>query len=109
MPNVAAGGRTSPWLPPPPYSLGAQDSILAGFRDGELDRGLGGDLYGFAGGGVAADPRLALREFEDAEAWKGDLLVLLHLFVGDVGIGRKNIHSIAFYAELSSGKLQFCS
>src|ERR1700761_2202059 len=59
--------------------LGRSDRILRGLRDAELDDGLGLDLDGLAGLGVAADAGLALRLNELAESRNGELAVLLGL------------------------------
>src|SRR6185312_16782583 len=59
--------------------LGRSDRVLRGLGDAELDDGLGLDLDGLAGLGVAADAGLALRLDELAESGDGELAVLLGL------------------------------
>src|ERR1035441_2950108 len=60
------------------------DHVLGGLGHAELDYGLGLDLDGCAGLGVAADARLALRLDEPADAGDDENAVLL----GFLEIGR---------------------
>src|SRR6202012_2650950 len=59
--------------------LGRSDRILRGLGDAELDDGLGLNLDGLAGLGVAADAGLSLCLYELAESRNGELAVLLGL------------------------------
>src|SRR5919107_1846860 len=60
------------------------DRVLDGLAQAELERGLGRNLYRFAGLRVAALARLALGENHLAEAGKLELAVLLDLAGGKV-------------------------
>ena len=65
--------------------LRRSDGVLGDLGDAELDDGLGLDLDGFAGLGVAAETSLALCLDELADAGNGELTVLLGFLDGGLG------------------------
>jgi hypothetical protein len=62
--------------------LGGRDDVLGGLGHAELDHGLGLDLDGCAGLGVAADAGLALCLYEAADAGDNEDAVLLGFLDG---------------------------
>ena len=62
--------------------LRRRDCVLGSFGDAELDHGLGFDLDGLAGLGVASEAGLAICLDQFSDAGDGELAVLLGLLDG---------------------------
>src|ERR1700734_4440229 len=67
--------------------LDRSDGVLGDLGDAELDHGLGLDLDGLAGLGVATEASLALCLHQLADAGNGELAILLGLLDGGLSEG----------------------
>ncbi len=74
--------------------LGAEDRILGGFGDAELNHALGRDLDLFAGRGIAADARGTIHQHEFSQAGQGELV--LGVFVGQLSDALENLAGLLF-------------
>ena len=81
--------------------LRSEDRILGGFGHAEFDHALGGNLDGFASGGISTHAGFAIHQHELAEA--GQREGILRILVGQLSNGREN------FAGLLLGDAMFLS
>jgi hypothetical protein len=74
--------------------LGAEDGVFASLGDAEFHHTLGGDLDGFAGGRITANPGGAIDEDQLAQARQGKLV--FGLLVSQLSDGVEDFDSLLF-------------
>src|SRR5436190_24075260 len=72
--------------------LGAEDRVLAGFRDTELHDLLGRDVDLFAGGRITSDTRLAVHEHQLAETRQRE--TVLRILVREISDDFEDLHRL---------------